>query len=69
MLAALSLFLCLDSLMELNMLFAFIDPNAGSLLWQILAAGAVGSMLYFRTLLWHLVSLRFLWKRDDHGPE
>ncbi len=49
---------------ENPVLLAYIDPNSGSLIWQVLAAGLLGSMLYFRNLIWHLASFRFMLKRS-----
>ena len=49
----------LDTLLTLVLLFllfeqpvyAYVDPGAGSLLWQILVAGLVGVVFYVRRLL------------------
>ena len=54
----------LDGLLTLLLLFflfeqpvyAYVDPGAGSLLWQIVVAGFVGVLFYVRRLLGSLLS-------------
>ena len=36
--------------------FAYVDPGAGSLLWQIVVAGFVGVLFYVRRLLGSLLT-------------
>ena len=36
--------------------FAYVDPGAGSLLWQIVVAGFVGVLFYVRRLLGSLLA-------------
>lgn len=37
-------------------LLAYVDPGAGSLLLQMLLAGVVGGIVFFRTQMFSLVS-------------
>jgi len=34
---------------------AYTDPGSGALIWQTLAAGAVGLLFQFRRFLFHLI--------------
>jgi len=37
-----------DSMQQINLL-AYVDPGSGALIWQMLAAAAVGVLFYFRS--------------------
>jgi len=40
-----------------NIFFAYADPGTGMLVWQVIAAFAVGSAFYFRTFFKKIISL------------
>lgn len=41
---------------------AYTDPGTGALIWQIIAAGFMGAMFYFRRIKTYLMSFR---KKQD----
>ena len=42
---------------------AYTDPGTGALIWQVLVAGIMGAMFYFRRIKNYLMSFRN--KQDD----
>jgi hypothetical protein len=47
------------------MILAYIDPNSGSILLQVIAAGAMGSVLYFRNAVWYCIRRLMFWKAKN----
>lgn len=47
---------------------AYIDPGSGLLIWQAIAAGALGVVFYFkrfRDLIWAKIALLFRLRDDE----
>jgi hypothetical protein len=42
---------------------AYTDPGTGALIWQMVAAGFVGAMFYFRRLRMFIAGL---WKKEEN---
>ena len=41
--------------MDIHELLAYIDPGSGMILLQLIIAGAIGVVVFFRNLLWRAV--------------
>ena len=48
---------------------AYIDPGAGSLLLQMVIAGALGAIAFFRGSIANLVGMLKGKKKDDSAPK
>lgn len=49
-------------------MIAYIDPGSGLLIWQAIAAGALGVVFYFkrfRDLIWAKIALLFRSRNDE----
>ncbi len=47
---------------------AYIDPNIGYILWQVIAAGVIGSIGYFHRAIWRVCRM-LVGKRPSEPPK
>jgi hypothetical protein len=52
------------------MLFAYVDPGLGMLIWQTVVAAFVGTIFYLnKTRKWMVSSVRKIFGREEKPPE